>query len=103
MQLTSNSPNHFLASLSNNDRELVSAHLKPFDLPLHAVFFKTEGTIERVYFPHSGIVSLVVGLSGGQFVEAGVLGRTASSALAPRWTARSRSTPPSGRPQAREP
>ena len=53
MQLTSNSPNHFLASLSNNDRELVSAHLKPFDLPLHAVFFKTEGTIERVYFPHS--------------------------------------------------
>jgi CRP-like cAMP-binding protein len=75
MQLTSNSPNHFLASLSANDRELIAPHLKPLQLPLHTVFFKTEGSIERVYFPHSGIVSLVVGLSGGQFVEAGVLGR----------------------------
>ena len=36
---------------------------------------KAEDTIERVYFPHSGIISLIVGLSGGQFVEAGVLGR----------------------------
>ena len=51
MQLTSNSPNHFLASLSDNDRELISPHLKPLDLPLHAVFYKAEGTIERVYFP----------------------------------------------------
>ena len=74
MQIAANSPNHFLASLSNNDRGLVSPHLKPLDLPLHTVFFKAEGTIERVYFPHSGIVSLVVGLSSGQFVEAGVLG-----------------------------
>jgi CRP-like cAMP-binding protein len=31
--------------------------------------------IERVYFPHTGIVSIVVGLSSGQFVEAGMLGR----------------------------
>ena len=36
---------------------------------------KAEDTIERVYFPHSGIISLIVGLSGGQFVEAGMLGR----------------------------
>src|SRR3954453_8705593 len=31
--------------------------------------------IERIYFPHAGIVSLIVGLSTGQFVEAGMLGR----------------------------
>jgi CRP-like cAMP-binding protein len=31
--------------------------------------------MKRVYFPHAGIVSLIVGLSTGQFVEAGMLGR----------------------------
>jgi CRP-like cAMP-binding protein len=49
-------------------------YLKPLDLPLHTVFFKSEETIERVYFPLSGIVSLVVGLSSGQFVEVECLG-----------------------------
>jgi CRP-like cAMP-binding protein len=41
--------------------------------------------IERVYFPQTGIVSIVVGLSSRQFVEAGMLGRNgvigASAAL----------------------
>jgi CRP-like cAMP-binding protein len=31
--------------------------------------------ISRVYFPHTGVVSLIVGLSGGQFIEAGMFGR----------------------------
>jgi CRP-like cAMP-binding protein len=75
MPFTSNSPNHFLAALSASDKALISPHLKPLQLPRSTVFYKAEGTIERVYFPHSGIVSLIVGLSTGQFVEAGVLGR----------------------------
>lgn len=45
------------------------------DLPQNAIFFRAEDTISRVYFPHSGVVSLVVGLADGQFVEAGVFGR----------------------------
>ena len=28
-----------------------------------------------MYFPHTGVVSVVVGLTSGQFVEAGMLGR----------------------------
>ena len=75
MPFTSNSPNHFLASLSADDRKLIAPHLKPLHLPHGAIFYKAEGTIERVYFPHAGIVSLIVGVSSGQFVEAGVLGR----------------------------
>jgi CRP-like cAMP-binding protein len=31
--------------------------------------------IDRVYFPYTGVVSLVVGLSGGQFIEAAMFGR----------------------------
>jgi hypothetical protein len=75
MPLSTNSPNHFLLSLSDTDRNLIFPHLKRVTVPRETIIFKAEDTIERVYFPHSGIVSLVVGLSSGQFVEAGMLGR----------------------------
>jgi CRP-like cAMP-binding protein len=75
MPFSTNSPNHFLLSLSASDRELILPHLKPTRVPLGAYIFKAEETIERVYFPHSGIISLIVGFSTGQFVEAGMLGR----------------------------
>src|SRR3954467_15891497 len=75
MPLSTNSPNHFLLSLSASDRDLIFPHLKKVTVPRETVIFKAEGTIEHVYFPHSGIISLIVGLSTGQFVEAGMLGR----------------------------
>ena len=75
MPLSTNSPNHFLLSLSDTDRNLIFPHLKRVTIPRETIIFKAEDTIERVYFPHSGIISLIVGLSSGQFVEAGMLGR----------------------------
>ena len=39
------------------------------------MIYRDEDTIEQVYFPHTGVISLVVGLTSGQFVEAGMLGR----------------------------
>jgi CRP-like cAMP-binding protein len=71
----SNSPNHFLTSLSLDDAALLQPHLKPMDLPQGAVLYRAEDTISRIYFPRSGAVSLVVGLSDGQFIEAATLGR----------------------------
>jgi CRP-like cAMP-binding protein len=73
--LSTNSPNHFLLSLSDSDRNLIFPHLKRVTVPRETIIFKAEDAIERVYFPHSGIISLIVGLSTGQFVEAGMLGR----------------------------
>ena len=55
MPFTSNSPNHFLASLSAADRDLISPHLKPVDLPHEAIIYKAEEPIERVYFPHAAL------------------------------------------------
>jgi CRP-like cAMP-binding protein len=75
MPLTTNSPNHFLKSLSASDRDLIFPHLRPAVLPLQAIVYKAEEPIEGVYFPHAGIVSLIVGLRTGEFVEAGMLGR----------------------------
>src|SRR4051794_19216855 len=70
-----NSPNHFLASLSPADSELLYPHLKARQLTLGEVLYRAEETVKQVYFPHTGIISLVVGLSSGQFVEAGMIGR----------------------------
>jgi CRP-like cAMP-binding protein len=79
-----NSPNHFLASLSPHESELLGPHLKSLQLRQGAVIYRPEETIEQVYFPHTGVVSLVVGLTTGQFVEAGMLGRnSAVGAAAP--------------------
>ena len=45
------------------------------DLPQGTFIYKAEDSIGQVYFPHTGVISLIVGLTSGQFVEAGMLGR----------------------------
>ena len=68
-------PNHFLQSLSIGDFELLRPHLKNVKLEHAAVLFDIGGVIERLYFPHDGVVSLVVGLASGDMIEAGMIGR----------------------------
>jgi len=52
-----NSPNHFLASLSPADTELLYPHLKARQLALGEVLYRAEETIKQVYFPHTGVIS----------------------------------------------
>jgi CRP-like cAMP-binding protein len=70
-----NLPNHFLASLSADDADLLRPHLRQDDLTLRQILFRPEEQVHRVYFPTAGIISLVVGLSDGHWVEAGMVGR----------------------------
>jgi CRP-like cAMP-binding protein len=44
-------------------------------LKQEAVLFEAGDKIDRVYFPHSGIISLVVELAGGEAIEAAMIGR----------------------------
>jgi CRP-like cAMP-binding protein len=67
--------NHLLASLRPADFELLRPHLKSVELVHEAVLFETGDRIDRVYFPDSGIISLVVDLAGGQTIEAAMIGR----------------------------
>ena len=69
MSILSNSPNHFLRSLSPHDAELLQPLLTLVELPSGTVLYKADGTIARVYFPYTGIVSYVVGLSSGELVD----------------------------------
>jgi CRP-like cAMP-binding protein len=68
-------PNRLLASLPPADFELLRPHLKPFDLIHEDLLFDAGDAIEWVYFPHSGVISLVVDLADGQRIEAAMVGR----------------------------
>jgi CRP-like cAMP-binding protein len=78
-------PNSILASLSPASLEKIKPHLRQTDLKLSSVVFETRGIIEDVYFPHSGIISLVVELKEGDMLETAMVGKDgvlgASSAL----------------------
>jgi CRP-like cAMP-binding protein len=70
-----NIPNHFLASLSPSDSDLLRPQLRQENLTIRSVLFRPEEQIPRVYFPTVGIISLAVPLSDGFMVEAGMFGR----------------------------
>jgi CRP-like cAMP-binding protein len=67
--------NLLLKSLSLADFESIRSNLRLFDLKYEAVLVEAGGPVIRVYFPHSGIISLVVRLADGQVVEAAMVGR----------------------------
>ena len=67
--------NHLLASLPAAELDLLLPDLKTVDLVHETVLFDVGETIDRVYFPHSGVVSLVVSLASGELIETGMVGR----------------------------
>ena len=71
MDSSPRSPNEFLASLSSADFGLVRPHLRTVNLAHEIVLVATGAMLPHVYFPHSGIISLVVRLVDGQTIEFG--------------------------------
>jgi CRP-like cAMP-binding protein len=69
------SPNHLLASLPRLDFEALRPHLRLVDLRHETVLFDAGDEIDRVYFPHIGVISLVVNLASGETIETGMIGR----------------------------
>jgi CRP-like cAMP-binding protein len=54
---------------------LLRPHLEPVELVHEAVLFEPGDIVDRVYFPHTGIISLVIALSSGELIEAAMIGR----------------------------
>ena len=67
--------NGFLSALSADDYELIRAHMRTVDLPHDAVLIETGETLRRAYFPHRGVISLVVKLAKGEHVQVAMIGR----------------------------
>jgi CRP-like cAMP-binding protein len=71
----SHSHNRLLASLSAFDSERLRPHLRPMKLQQGTVLSEVRDEIDCVYFPHTGVVSLVVTLGSGETIETGMIGR----------------------------
>ncbi len=67
--------NGFLSALSAGDYGLIRPHLRTVDLPRDAVLVETGETLKRAYFPHRGVISLVVELAKGEHVQVAMIGR----------------------------
>jgi CRP-like cAMP-binding protein len=74
-QPISNLPNRVLASLMSADIEMLAPHFRFVDLPQGTLLFKAGDVIDRVYFPHKGIVSIVAELTTGEMIETAMTGR----------------------------
>jgi CRP-like cAMP-binding protein len=75
LDLKVHSPNQLLASLRATDFELLRPHLRTIELAHRVVLIRAGEPLTQVYFPHGGIISLVVSLAGGETIEAAMIGR----------------------------
>lgn len=69
------SPNCLLASLPRADFDILGPHFRTVELGQKQMLAATGAQFSEVYFPHSGAISLVVNLSGGEAVEVAMIGR----------------------------
>ena len=71
----SQSPNRILDSLPQNIFAAVRPHLKIANLRFGETVAETDREVSAVYFPHGGIISLVVEMQVGDMIETAMVGR----------------------------
>ncbi|MFB9268837.1 Crp/Fnr family transcriptional regulator [Bradyrhizobium erythrophlei] len=75
MSAVSRPLNHLLQALPAAELALIKPHLETVELTKDAMLVQAGAPVQRVYLPHSGVVSLMVNLSDGQSVEIATVGR----------------------------
>jgi hypothetical protein len=70
----SQSPNRILNSLPQNVFAALKPHLRSANLEFGYVIAETDQPVSNVYFPHSGIISLVVEMEVGDMIETAMVG-----------------------------
>ena len=68
------SPNRLLASLPSGVYSALTPHLKIVELKFGDVVAEAGSAIRQVYFPYSGVISLVVELDVGSMIETAMVG-----------------------------
>ena len=66
--------NRLLHALSKQDRDLLAPHLLPGSFKVRDSFERPNKRIERVYFPETGIASVVAVHPDGRRIEIGIIG-----------------------------
>ncbi len=67
--------NRILEQLSPVDRETLLRHAKRYPLAHGEVLYEAGGLIQYVYFPLSGMISLLTIVTSGDAIETGIVGR----------------------------
>ena len=75
MQAISRPANRLLQLLPAAEFQSLQPRLETVELAKGAVLTEAGAPVQYVYLPHSGVVSVMVGLSEGQTVEVAMLGR----------------------------
>jgi CRP-like cAMP-binding protein len=66
--------NRLLGALEPAERDRVEAIARPLDLEVKTVLFEPGEPVESVYFPLTGVISLVTPLQDGSIVEVATIG-----------------------------
>lgn len=75
------SPNFLIAELNQSDFELVNLHLRVQELSRNQTLAAAGDDLNFAYFPHGGIISLMVRLAHGQATEVAMVGRQSAFGL----------------------
>ena len=67
--------NRLLASLPSQDFERLNGSLTSVSLPQGQVLSEPGDEVDQIYFPHSGMISLLVVLKDGHAIECATIGR----------------------------
>jgi hypothetical protein len=68
------SQNRILSKISSVDMEDLRPRLRVVELPQGTVIAESRSRVNKVYFPHGGILSCVVELEDGWTIESGMIG-----------------------------
>jgi CRP-like cAMP-binding protein len=73
--------NRLLIAVDPVDRALLKPHLDPVTMLPGDILFEAGAPVEHIYFPQSGVVSLLTPMRDGTFVECGTIGREGAAGL----------------------
>lgn len=71
--------NFILSQLTDEEHKRLTPHFSFCDLELHTVLYEAARPVHKIYFPTSGIISLVLVLEDGSTGEIAILGKEGMS------------------------
>jgi len=75
------STNKILSALTDADYDILASFLEPVELRHRMVLEESNVPVEYIYFPASGVASVIAVSSGGERVEVGLFGQEGMSGL----------------------
>jgi CRP-like cAMP-binding protein len=67
--------NILLRQLTGEERARLGAHFEELPILFKQTLFEQNGLVDYVYFPESGVISLVTELENGESIETGIVGK----------------------------